>query len=58
MLKEKRLKVDMRIIGEIIEKQGVKIVSWWDSSLQLAAVLQKLVLQVKNFSMFWKGKTN
>ena len=41
-LTEKRLKVDVCITGEMIEKQEVKSVSWCDSSSQLADCLTKV----------------
>ena len=39
---EKRLKVNLCIIREIIEKQEVKSVSWCESSLQSADCLTKI----------------
>ena len=44
-LTEKRLKVD--VCREMIEKQEVKIVSWCDSSSQLADCLKKVLHVLK-----------
>ena len=41
-LTEKRLKVEVCIIREMIEKQEVKSVSWCDSNSQLADCLTKV----------------
>ena len=55
-LTEKCLKADMCIIKEMIEKQEVTIVLWFDSSSQLAACITKVGTSSEKFLHVLKGK--
>ena len=55
-LTEKRLKVDMCIIREIIEKQQVKSVSWCDISSQLTDCLTKVGASSEKLLHVLKGE--
>ena len=55
-LREKRLKVDVCIIREMIEKQKVKSDLWCDSSLQLADCLTKVGTSSEKLLHVLKGE--
>ena len=57
-LTEKRLKVDVCIIREMIEKQEVKSVSWCGSSSQLTDCLTKVSASSGKLLHVLKGETN